>query len=106
MLSGVKLSEGQSHAVEASLLTIVATSLDGSVSVGFKAREIREKARYWVLGTSRSLLPHLRSHPQQLSHRPGRQTLHLIMQLGHRFKKSRHRRQPLPGKIHTRFFRI
>src|SRR5258706_9701330 len=52
------------------------------------------------------LLPHLTPHPQQLPHRPRRQTLHLIMQLRNRFKKSRHRRQPLPRKIRPRFLRI
>src|ERR1700722_4787161 len=51
-------------------------------------------------------LAHLRPHPQKLPHGPSRQPLHLVMQLGHRFEKSRHRLQPLPRVIRSRLLRI
>src|SRR5271165_2182721 len=105
MLSGVRSSGGQSHAVEASLPAAQAARLErwrpGVPHFSLLLREVGSPARSLLLPPA-----HLSPHPQQLPHRPRRQTLHLIMQLRHRIKKSRHRRQPLPRKVRTPFFRI
>src|SRR5579872_7142592 len=57
-------------------------------------------------GYSLPLPTHLSPHPEQLPHRPRRQALHLIMQLGHGIEKSRHRGDALASKLRPRLFGI